>query len=345
MNGQKRYKVVQWATGNIGTRALKAVIEHPDMDLVGLYVSSPEKHGRDAGEIAGTGRTGVIATGSLDNIVATDADAVLYMRQGIDFDEVCALLESGKNIVTTRGEFHYPPGMDATLRERVEAACRAGNASIYSTGSSPGFISEALVIPLLSQQRRLDCMTIDEYADCSSRNSPDMLFNIMGFGGDPEQLSKAGGDHVKYGFAATFSQIADAIGRPVERFETKSEVGVAMKDVHIAAGIVPKGTVGAMRSTLDVISSGQTIIRFRTNWYVTRDIDQDWELRDSGWRVQIAGDAPHDISIGFPVSKEEYPNMTPGLTAHRPVNSIPAVCAAEPGIRTTVDLPHIIARL
>ena len=29
-----RYRVVQWATGNIGTRSLRAVLEHPDLELV-----------------------------------------------------------------------------------------------------------------------------------------------------------------------------------------------------------------------------------------------------------------------------------------------------------------------
>ena len=47
-----RYRVVQWATGNIGLRSLQAVIEHPDLDLVGLYVYSETKVGRDAGSSA-----------------------------------------------------------------------------------------------------------------------------------------------------------------------------------------------------------------------------------------------------------------------------------------------------
>ena len=41
-------RVVQWGTGNIGTRSLRAVIEHPGLELVGLYVHSAGKAGRDA---------------------------------------------------------------------------------------------------------------------------------------------------------------------------------------------------------------------------------------------------------------------------------------------------------
>lgn len=102
--GMKRYRVVQWATGNIGTKSLRAVIEHPRFDLVGLYVSSSDKVGKDAGDLCGTAPTGIIATSSLADIVALKADCVLYMRQGTDPDELCALLEAGSNVVTTRGD-------------------------------------------------------------------------------------------------------------------------------------------------------------------------------------------------------------------------------------------------
>ena len=52
-----------------------------------------------------------------------------------------------------------------------------------------------------------------------------------------------------------------------------------------------------------------------------------------------------DIGITFPVAPENYADMTPGLTAHRPVNSVRLVCEAPPGLHTTVDLPQVIARL
>jgi hypothetical protein len=100
MSQNKVYRVIQWATGNIGTRSLRTVIEHPRMQLVGLYVSSPDKVGKDAGALCGLPPVGLSATNSVDELVALSADCVLYMRQGIDYDEVCRLLASGKNIVT-----------------------------------------------------------------------------------------------------------------------------------------------------------------------------------------------------------------------------------------------------
>lgn len=343
MTEKRKYRVIQWATGNVGSRALRTVIEHPDLELVGLWVSSQAKVGKDAGELAGlSARTGVTATNSSADLIATDADCVLYMRQGTDWDELCAILASGKNVVTTRGDFHYPAMIAPENRARVEEACAEGGSSIYSTGSSPGFITEAFVLPLLSLARSHDLLTIDEYADVSSRDSPDMLFRIMGFGQPMAPFDQRRAEHLKGDFGSSLSQIGEAIGLPIDEIEAKGELSATRNTLQIAAGTVEAGTVGAMRTTITCKHKGREVLRFRANWYVTTDIEDDWNLRDSGWRVQTAGDTPLLVDIHFPVPEEDYAAFTPGLTAHRPVNAIPVVCAAAPGIRTTADLPQII---
>lgn len=338
----KTWRVVQWATGNVGSRALRMVIEHPSMELAGLWVSSPEKVGKDAGELCGLAETGIKATNSVDEIVALDADCVLFMPQGTDYDALCALLASGKNVVTTRGDFHYPPMMDPAKRARIEEACAKGGTSIYSTGSSPGFSTEALAIPLLSLQREHGLLTIDEYADVSSRNSPEMLFQIMGFAAPMAPFDQRRAEHLKGDFGSSLSQIAEAIGLPSDEIEAFGELSATKNDLQIAAGTVPAGTVGAMRTTITCKHKGKPVLRFRANWYVTTEIEDDWDLRESGWRIVTEGDTPVKVDIVFPVPEEDYAAFTPGLTAHRPINAIPAVCAAEPGIRTTVDLPQIL---
>ena len=152
----RRYSVVQWATGNVGSRALRRVIEHPGLDLAGVWVSNPDKVGRDAGELAGVAPVGIKATNSIDDVIALKPDCVLYMPHVNVVDEVCRMLESGINIVSTRMEYQNPAGLDPADRARIEEACRRGNSSIHATGSSPGFISEAIPIVLTSISRRLD---------------------------------------------------------------------------------------------------------------------------------------------------------------------------------------------
>ena len=338
-------RVVQWATGNIGTFALREVIRHPELELAGLWVHSADKVGRDAGELCGLDPVGVLATSDLEDVVALGADCVLYMPRACDLDEVCRLLASGADIVTTRGEFHRPASMAPADRDRVEAACAEGGTSIHSTGSSPGFITEAVPLVLTSIQRRLDGLTIDEFADLSQRDSPDLLFGIMGFGKPPEVFDQRRWAHGKAAFGPSLELTAEALGLPLDEVTSTGEVATAQTATTIAAGTIEAGAVAAQRMIVTGLRAGQPLLRFRANWYCTTDLAEGWDLRDTGWRVQVDGDAPLDVEIRFPVPLERMAETTPGYTANRAVNAVPAVCAAPPGIRTTVDLPQVISRL
>lgn len=346
----KRYRVVQWATGNVGSRALRRAIEHPQLAVVGVYVHSAKKVGRDAGELAGLAPIGITATNSIADVIAMKPDCVLYMPHVCNFDEICQLLESGANVVTTRMELQNPASLDRALAARLEDACARGGTSIHATGSSPGFITEAMPIVMASIQGRLDHLSINEYADCSSRNSPEMIFDTMGFGKQPEPANQAQLDHKYSSFAPSLQLVATALGLPIESFETHGAIGVARKDIEIAAGVVRAGTVAATRTTLTGMRNGKPLMSFTSTWFISTNIDtsdgEKWKFcSPSGWHVVMEGDCPLDMSISFPVAPEKYAQMTPGLTANRPVNAVPYVCEAPAGIRTTVDLPQIIPRL
>lgn len=340
------YRVVQWATGNIGTRSLRTVLEHPKLQLAGVYVYGEPKAGRDAGELCGVAPVGIRATRSAEEIVALRADCVLYMPQFANLDDLCALLASGSNVVTTRTEFQNPARMDPAMRERIEDACRRGGTSLHGTGSSPGFITEALPIVLTSLQRRLDCLRIDEYADLSSRNSPQLLFGLMGFGQPPNPAASVGrAYYLRASFGPSLELVANALGLSFDSIESVGEVACARSQTRIAAGVIEPGTVVAQRTTVTGLRHGKPLCVFTAYWYCGREIDADWQIRPNGWRVLVEGDTPLDVSIGFPVSPERWAATSPGLTAHRAVNAVPYVCEAAPGIRTTLDLPQITADL
>jgi 4-hydroxy-tetrahydrodipicolinate reductase len=341
----RRYRVVQWATGNIGTKALRAVIEHPGMELVGVHVYDDAKVGRDAGELCGLAPVGVRATRDLDAVCALEPDCVLYMASRTDLDVICRLLASGANVVTTRSELHRPASLEPAVRERIEAACATGRATLHSTGSSPGFITEALPIVLTSLQRRLDHLAIDEFADVSSRPSPELLFSVMGFGRDPTAFDARRWAHGAAAFGPSLGVLTDAIGLPLDAVTSTGEVAVARRRLAIAAGVVEAGTVAAQRMVVTGLRGGRPLVRFVAHWYVSTEVEPAWDLRETGWRVVVDGDTPLDVSIRFPVPPERYAATSPGYTAHRAVNAIPAVCQAPPGILTSTDLPQIIASL
>jgi len=340
-----RYRVVQWATGNIGSRSLRAVIEHPRLDLVGVYVTSPDKVGRDAGDLCGLGPVGVAATGEVDEVLGLDADCVLFMQHGSDVDVLCRLLESGVNVVATSGGFHHPPGLDPAVRARVEAACAHGGSSLHTTGVSPGFISEAVPIVLLSLQRRLDRLRIEEFADLSSRDSPMLLFDLMGYGKSPDTFDAGRWAHGADSFGPSLRQVADGVGLPLDSVDSTGEVALANHDIEIAAGTIPAGTVAGQRMTVAGRRHGEVLMSFSATWYCSDDLDADWDLRGGGWRVRVEGDCPLDAEIRLDVPLERMAESTPGYTANRAVNAVPVVCDAAPGIRTTAELPQIVADL
>jgi 4-hydroxy-tetrahydrodipicolinate reductase len=315
------------------------------MELAGLFVARPEKAGRDAGELCGLAPTGVVATDDPEAVLAVEADCALYMPRAYDLDHLCRLLASGTDVVSTLGELNHPAGLDPELRERIEAACAQGGTSIHCTGSSPGFITEAVPIVLTSLQRRLDSLTIDEFADLSQRDSPALLFDVMGFGRPPTPFDERRAGHLRDSFGPSLEAFAAAIGMPLDRVEASGELATTTRRVDIAAGPLEAGTVGGQRITVSGHRGDRELVRFRASWYCTTELDVTWDLQDTGWRVVVDGDTPLDVRIQLPIGLDQMAEVSPGLTAHRAVNAVPVVCAAAPGIRTTADLPQVIAHL
>ncbi len=339
----KRLRVAQWATGTVGANAMRAVIEHPAMELVGARVYSVAKDGIDVGEICDLPPVGVRATRDSQAILELKPDCIVYMPESTNLDDVCAILAAGINIVTTRTEFFNPEMLDADVRERIDAACAEGNASLHATGSSPGFITEVLPIAFASVARRIDFIAMEEYADCLIGCSEEMLRDVMGFGDTPEEFARRQTpDHVVFRYS--LASVATAMNLPIERFETEIEGAACRTDTKLHKSVAPAGTIGAQRVAITGFHAGKPLMRFRSNWFVTTDVEPAWELRKDGWRLTVEGDTPFDMMIDMPMPQggKLLPNAR--YTAHRPVNAIPYVVAAAPGIVTTTQLPQVIAQ-
>jgi hypothetical protein len=359
MAAAQRYRVVQWATGNTGQRALREVIRDPRLDLVGVLVYDTAKDGVDAGKLCGEGPTGVAATTDRAAILELGADCAVYMpratgrgrtRAGLSedqlVDDVVALLASGTNIVTTCSDL-FAGGMRLgdRNRARVEEACERGDASVWASGSDPGFITETLPLALLSVQRRVDRIEIEEFGDLSRRPSPHMVLEQMRFGRplaefDPDRRR----DHLFGEYQPPLSVLADLAGFTIDEWTAEGGVAAAIRDVTIVAGEIEAGTAAAQRIVITGRSDGIDRIRFVQYGFVATDVEPDWDLQPTGWRIRIHGDAPFDLSLPFPVPLDDLASFVPAFNANGPVNAIPYVCAAPPGILTTEDLPHVLPR-
>jgi 4-hydroxy-tetrahydrodipicolinate reductase len=352
-------RVVQWATGNTGQRALREVIRDPALALVGVLVYSDDKHGIDAGALCSEPPTGVVATMDRNEVLEVDADCCVYMpratgrgptRAGLTEDElvddVVALLERGTNVVTTTSDlFAHGVRMTDENRRRVLDACERGNASVWASGSDPGFITETLPMALLQVVRNLELIEIEEFGDLSRRPSAHMVLEQMRFGKpleefDPERRK----NHLFGEYQPPLTVLADIAGFEIDEWTAEGGVAAAREDLQIVAGTIQKGTAAAQRIVINGLSNGVVRIRFVQYGFVAQDVEPDWGLQSTGWRIRIHGDAPFDISMPFPVPLDDLASYVPAFNANGPVNAIPYVCAARPGILTTDELPHLLPR-
>ena len=336
----KTYRVIQWATGTVGSAALTYFIENPVIDLVGVYVTNPEKIGKDAGDLVGLPKTGVLATGSADEILAMDADCVLFAPSMMTppIDMVCQLLASGKNVVSPAGPF-LPNKWIPEDAARVEAACKAGGTSFHCCGIHPGFSGDVLPITLLRLMNRVDCVEVTEIID-KVRN-PMIYTEIMGFGMDPVELlanPKRSPETYKF-FYSSMAMIAEALGKEIEEVTVKFEVSTALKDIKHAYGEVKQGTVGGQHYEWTAWCEGAPLVVYHFYWQLGEDLDPLWEQGEAMYRVRIHGDPPLECQLmGQKDTDGRHPFLGLPWTGLVGCTVVPDVCDAPPGVVTHFDL-------
>jgi hypothetical protein len=346
MAEERPLRIIQWATGSIGRYAISAIHEHSGLELVGVWVHSEAKSGQDAGAIAGIDPIGVIASNDAEALLALDADCVLYAPLLSDVDEMCRILESGKNIVTPTG-FSFVK--DPTLAGRLDAACRKGGVSFHGSGIHPGFSGDRLPIVLSALCRRIDKVTVFEICDLSQGSeSPEMIKDQLGFGMTAEQAAKeppALMGVMSTIFNESMDMVAAGLGFEIEEYGHRHEFAVAKQDIPIHVGTIEKGQVAGQHFEYSGLVKGQPVIQFKTYWKMTNDpelIEPNWPFEGPiEYIVEVEGDP----SVRCRLTPIDAETTEPGLvwTAMNCVNALAPVCAAEVGIRTSLDLPIVRA--
>jgi hypothetical protein len=292
------------------------------------------------------GATGIIATTNIEDIIAARPDCVVYMPVTYDVDDICRLLESGVNISTLLEHFHDPESLALQVRQRIEAACRCGGTSLYSAGTSTGFVTEPVPIALTSLQRRLDRLTIEEFADISDRDSPEMLSLL--FGGEPAPELVSGIEQsTASSYGASLRQLAKALSLPLDDVTATATVATARTPVQTAVGTFEASTVAAWRIEISGIRAAKPLLQIIPTWYITADLEPAWSIPfpGQGWHVTVDGDVPLDVAIRFTWPTEEERALSGYGNANRPVNAVPYVCEAPPGILSTFTMPQLIPKL
>ena len=186
--GTAPLRVVVWSTGSIGRIAISAIQRRPDLELVGVWVHSPSKAGKDAGELANGEPIGLAATDDAQALIDLQPDCVVYAASGPERDAAAVpdyvrLLEAGINVVTTSSvRLINPATFDPPFLEQLQRATATGGASIYASGIEPGFILEEVPLLLSTQSKAIRSIHGYEIGLYDDYAVADVMMDGMGFG-------------------------------------------------------------------------------------------------------------------------------------------------------------------
>jgi hypothetical protein len=334
------YRIVQWSTGNIGTRALGVMLDRDDFDVVGVHAFGPEKVGCDAGTLVDRPPIGVAATNDVDALLELRPDCVNYMPRVIDYELVTRMLRCGINVVTT-GDFltgtHHP-----AERNVLEAAAQQGGATFLGTGFEPGFINVVAGF-LTGACGKVHSVKLVETLDCTTYPVRE-VWTVLGFGKPPRQrVMPIDPETQRYGlgYFETLDMIASMLGAELDSKDAVVEHAVLTRKLDLGWAEFAAGTVGGQRRTYRGHRNGRPVVELAICWTMSNDaLDPQWSDPE-GFSVVIEGEPRVDATIRFGHPGQDVMTELMVSTAIAAVNAIPFVCQARPGVITPTDLPVV----
>jgi hypothetical protein len=354
-------RVVVWSTGGIGSIAVRAVAENPGTDLVGVWVHSPQKAGRDAGELVGIGPIGVTTTNDADELIALQPECVVYAAAGPERDAAAVpdyvkLLEAGINVVTTTvNRLIYPPTFEPdSWREQLTRAATAGGASLYASGIEPGFAADHLVLMLATQSKTITSIHASEIALYDDYPVVDTMMDAMGFGRPLDYVPLlAYPGTIAFQWGPGLRLIAHGLGLQIDEIRENFDRVATDRDLDVAFGTAEAGTCGALRTQAIAVIDGREAITIEHVNRLAPDLGLEWaeEMTKPVYRIRIEGepDIACDMTASLREPKASGSPMESGAgamvsTAMRVVNAIPYVVGAKPGLLSALDLPLTLPR-
>ncbi len=356
-------KVGVWGPGSMGVIALRAVIDHPELQLVDVVVHSDAKAGRDAGELCGIAPVGVVATRDPAALLAGDADVVVYaaaanLRPLEAVADMVSILRAGKNVVSCSVvPLVFADAVDAAFTDPLRQAAIDGDVSFFTTGIDSGFANDVLPLVLTGVSRVIESVRVTEMFNYATYPDRSAVYEILGFGQQPDYPAFAAQPGIfTFGWGPVLHQLAAGLGVEIDDIEESNERIPATESFDTPTGHIAAGTIAAMRPTLTGYVDGKPTFVLDHVTRMRDDIAPDCPQP----RISIA---PRDLGFGpasgqglYRVEIEGSPSMRCELEmaedadhdlgariagSSRMVNAIPAVCAAPPGLLSALDLPLI----
>lgn len=339
----KKYKVIVWGLGNVGRAAVRMIMEKESLSLVGAIDVDPNKVGKDAGEIFGFGKAGVIVSNDVDKVFAMDADIILdytplvrdekggFTPSAVD---ICKALKAKKNVITTI-PIYYSKKLTPELFTMINDCAIENGVSYLPSGLLPGAYASYIPMVISGIMGRVDKIVVESGEDDQHNNSS--WVKVFGYGVDPKvfpnERLKAG--IISYYVSGVY-EMGDRLGFQFDDFKNTHEVFTAPEDLHPIFGSVKKGTICGHRFTMTGLVNGKEKVTLRYVHKICNDVVADPPVSD---KIHIEG-LPGDIDVelkGMMPLDESY------VTSAAPtVNVIPAVVEAAPGFRQAMDLSVVV---
>lgn len=343
------FKVIQWATGGLGQEAISGIVSHPDLELVGAWVSSDAKDGVDVGVICGRDPIGVTATQDVDALLAMDADCVCYMggrTWGDDpmhtVEDLERILRAGKNVANaTWPSLVNPAGISDEIHDRLQRACMDGGTTLFTSGIDPGYGSTGLAIAALNVAAGVRSVRTFEIMNYAGWDRPEMI-TWFGFGQtDVGKCLLLSPGYTTRIFESSIRMLGHIIGVEIDEFVERHEIRLADEDFEVLSVPIPAGTIAGVR--FEVIGRSQGVDRVIVE-HVTKLRHGDFPetgFDGDGYAVEVLGEP--NIRLDMRLTSDFGDEVHAGYLAcaMAVVNAIPQVCEAPPGIRTIIDMgPH-----
>jgi hypothetical protein len=142
-------------------------------------------------------------------------------------------------------------------------------------------------------------------------------------------------------------QLAAGLGVELDTVEEMYVREPAPEDFDIASGHIPKGSAAALRFEVLGLVDGAPAVVLEHVTRLRDDLRPDWPQPaqpGGSYRIEITGEPSYAVDVCLGSRKGDHNHAGLVATAMRVVNAIPAVVAAPPGIRTTLDLPLVTGR-
>jgi len=340
------FKVIQWATGDLASKAIPGIVGHPDLELVGTWVHSEEKEGRDVGELCGIAAQGVTATRDKQALLDMEADCVCYMAGRTwtqdpmtTVDELASILRSGKNVVNaTWPSLVYPQALGNGIYEKLEEACLEGGTTLYTGGIDPGYGSAGLALTALNVMSEVRSVRTFEIMNYAPWDHPEMI-TMLGFGQPDVGKCPLLMPGVTAGiFNSSLELMANAMGITIDEVVEDHSVLYADEPFDVSTLRIEPGTISGIRFEVKGLSDGVERVIVE---HVTKLRDEDYAEVDfpgDGYRAEVDGEPCIRLDMSFTSHIGDGAHAAYVACAMAVVNAIPQVCEAEPGILTILDL-------